>query len=240
MDIKIKTVDCACVCYGDLYDWQYVERLYSMLDRHLTPQVTMHVYTEASRPVPEPWIKHSLSELAGCGIGRRWWYKMQLFNPEHFSGPLLYFDLDTVIVGNIDWILEKSTNYFWAVRDFKYLWKPNNMSINSSVMWWDTKKFAYVWQSFCNQDFATTQLKFRGDQDFLDLEVEVNQRRFLDNNRVKSWRWQCLDGGYSFDKRLHRQPGTGTWFSNETSILVLHGNPKTHEILDPVIVRHWT
>src|SRR3990172_8259243 len=31
-----------------------------------------------------------------------WWSKLELFRPGTFSGPVLYFDLDTVIVGSID------------------------------------------------------------------------------------------------------------------------------------------
>ena len=240
MDTKIETLDCACVIYGTAYTWTYVERLQAMLERNLSVPVRLHVYTEAERPVPHGLIKHGLTEWPDVRSGRAWWYKMQLFDPNQHAGPLLYFDLDTVIVNNIDWIWQKSTDYFWAVRDFKYLWRYNSTGINSSVMWWDTRRFEHVWAQFSAEDRSDNMLKHRGDQDYISHTVAVNQRRYFEQERVRSWRWQCVDGGYDFDKRRHKTPGTGTWYPPETSILVFHGQPKPSEIQDPVILQHWS
>jgi hypothetical protein len=85
-------IDCACVIHSDAYSWDYVERLYSMLSRHLSLGVRLHVYTEADRPVPAPFIKHALDDWEISGPRRSWWYKLQLFDSEKFSGSLLYFD----------------------------------------------------------------------------------------------------------------------------------------------------
>jgi hypothetical protein len=81
---------------------------------------------------------------------------MQMFNSAHHSGPLLYFDLDTVIVNNIDWIHQLPLSYFWGVRDFKYLWRPNYHAINSSIMWWDTTQFDWVWRNFLDLNLEQT------------------------------------------------------------------------------------
>lgn len=70
-------VDCACVIHGKLYDWVYVDKLYAMLTRHFTRPVVLHVFTESDRPVPEPYVKHSLINWPGIGGPRKsWWYKM--------------------------------------------------------------------------------------------------------------------------------------------------------------------
>jgi hypothetical protein len=232
-------IDCACVIHGNAYDWQYVERLYNMLSRHISPGIKLHVYTEATRPVPEPMIKHELTPWPITSTKKSWWYKMQLFNPAHHVGPLLYFDLDTVIVGNIDWIWQQPAAYFWAIRDFKYLWRPNHTGVNSSVMWWNTEHYKNVWDTFAQQDLATIMRKYPGDQDYISAVIPENQRRFFDVNRVQSWRWQCLDGGYDFRKRRHRAPGTGTQITDSTSIMVFHGNPKPEQITDQTVVTHW-
>jgi hypothetical protein len=239
MDSQIETLDCACVLYGSAYSWAYVERLQNMLQRNLSLPVRLHVYTEIERTVPSPMIKHVLTEWPDVRPGRAWWYKMQLFNPAHFAGPMLYFDLDTVLVNKIDWIWQKPCNYFWTVRDFKYLWRKSSTSINSSVMWWDTRQFSYVWEQFAGQNRNNIMLKYRGDQDFITSTIAENQRRFFELERVKSWRWECADGGYDFNKRRHRTPGTGTQYSPDTSVLVFHGQPKPSEIQDPVILKHW-
>jgi hypothetical protein len=210
-----------------------------MLSRHLTPRVRLHVYTEADREVPAPFIKHELSDWKIGGPRRAWWYKMQLFNVEHHAGPLLYFDLDTVIVNNIDWIWKQPLKYFWAVRDFKYLWRPTFYGINSSVMWWDTRNYDTLWQTFQCQDLTTIMRKYHGDQDYITDAIGYADRRFFDTDQVKSWRWQCLDGGYEFTKKRYFKPSTGTQITNTTSVLIFHGNPKPHKINDNTIVQHW-
>jgi hypothetical protein len=238
MDHSLETIDCACVIHGDAYGWNYVERLHSMLQRHLTPQVRLHVYTEFHRPVPDHMVKHALTDWGISGPKQSWWYKIQMFDPRQHSGPLLYFDLDTVIVKNIDWIWQQNLTYFWAPKDFKYLWSSGHMGVNSSVMWWDTQKYSFVWDNFnCNN--MTQNLKYRGDQDYISDIIHSKMRRFLDTDQVQSWRWQCLDGGYDFTRKRHRTPGTGTTLLETTSVLVFHGKPKPDQVQDPIIVKHW-
>jgi len=233
-------IDCACVIHGDAYSWNYVERLYSMLSRHITPGVRLHVYTEAHRVVPAPFIKHELLDWNIYGPKKAWWYKMQMFNAKtHYKGPLLYLDLDVVITGNIDWICRLPLQYFWAVRDFKYLWRETHYAMNSSIMWWDTWQYAPIWREFSSQDIRTVTKQHHGDQDYLDVKIPKSQLRYFDTEMIRSWRWQALDGGYNFKKRTYLAPGTGTNIANNTSVLVFHGHPKPDQIQDPVIIQHW-
>jgi hypothetical protein len=232
-------IDCACVIHGDVYPWTYVERLYNMLNRNISVGVKFHVYTEAHRHVPAPWIKHELIDWKIAGPKKAWWYKLQLFNTHHHLGPLLYFDLDTVIVNNIDWMWQLPTDYFWTIRDFKYLWRPTHYGINSSVMWWDTRRYRQVWESFSRQRMESVFRRHRGDQDFLTQEIAKNNRRFFDLNKVKSWRWQALDGGYNFSRKIYQSPGMGTHIDELTSVLIFHGNPKPDQTDDYQIVHHW-
>jgi hypothetical protein len=164
---------------------------------------------------------------------------MQLFNPAHHAGPLLYFDLDTVIVGNIDWIWQQPPEYFWAIRDFKYLWSPNYTGLNSSVMWWNTQHYQNLWDTFVQQDLTMTMQRYRGDQDYISAVIPENQRRFFDITRVQSWRWQCLDGGYDFRKKRHFSVGSGTTIPENSSVLIFHGSPKPANISDLVIQQYW-
>lgn len=232
-------IDCACVIHGDAYEWRYVDTLYHMLCRHLTRPVQLHVYTEASRPVPAPYIKHSLIDWNIGGPKQSWWYKVQLFNSENFRGNLLYFDLDIVITQNIDWIWNLKTRHFWAVKDFRYLWRSTAQEINSSMMWWDTTQYDWVWKNFLELDLKQTMNRFSGDQNYLNSVISQQQRRFFNTEYVKSWRWQCLDGGYDFKRRIWATPNSGTQLTKNTSVLVFHGHPKPHEITDPVVTNNW-
>jgi hypothetical protein len=234
-------IDCACVIHGTGYDWVYVEKLYNMLTRHLPQGIRFHVYTEEGRSVPSHMIKHNLSEWSGIsGPKRSWWYKMQLFNPEHHSGNLLYFDLDCVIINDISWIPQLSIDYFWTIRDFRYLQKSTHSGINSSVMWWNVDRFVHVWSDFEKLEIAQTIKRYQGDQDYIGAVIDHNQRRHFEQKQLQSWRWQISEGGYDFKRRQPQKPGTPTVVSDETSILVFHGRPKPHEcISDPVVAMHW-
>lgn len=232
-------INCACLIHGDAYSWEYVEKLYSMLCRHSTRLINLHVYTEAHRDVPAPFIKHSLVDWNISGPKKSWWYKLQLFNTDFYSGPLLYFDLDTVLTNSIDWIWQLNLRYFWAVRDFKYLWRSNSTGINSSVMWWDTRQYSFIWENVASQELSSLMLRHHGDQDFISEIVPYDQRRFFNTDWVKSWRWECLDGGFNFQLRKHRTPGVGTSIGTDTSIMIFHGKPKPKDTLDPVVLAHW-
>lgn len=236
-----QTIDVACVIHGSGYDWCYVERLHNMVSRNLTCPIRFHVYTEPGRFVPSPWIKHELELWPGVsGPKKSWWYKMQLFNTQHHRGPLLYFDLDVVIVDSIDWITQLSTKYFWAVKDFKYLWRPASSNVNSSVMWWDTGNFENVWLDFSNRNINEILKRYRGDQDYINERITPTHRRLFSEQKIQSWRWQAHDGGMNFKTHRPKIPDQGTLLEKNTSILVFHGQPKPHQICnDPVIAQNW-
>jgi hypothetical protein len=237
-----RTIDCACVIHGSGYDWIYVDRLYNMLCRHLGHNVRFHVYAEAHRSVPDHMIKHELEEWKQVsGPRRSWWYKMQLFNSQHHSGDLLYFDLDTVIVRDISWMVNGSTNKMWTIKDFKYLQNPNYSGMNSSIMWWNVNEFAWLWDNFKKLDIADTIKKYSlGDQQYIGQELGYNNIRFFDPKLVQSWRWQADNGGVEFPSRKQRAPGTGTHIDQDVAVLVFHGQPKPHDLHNDVaVMQHW-
>jgi len=238
--MKNTVMDCACVIHGDKYNWDYVERLYSMLKRNSTHDISFHVFTEKKRTVPPHMIKHVLEDWPGIsGPKKAWWYKMQMFNPAHVSSKLLYMDLDVVITKNIDWIWNLDTRYFWAIRDFKYMWRPTWKGMNSSIMLWDTTQWGKIWNEFQNRNIAATVKQFHGDQDFLNSLITEKHLRFFDQDAVQSWRWQIKDGGMDMKTRIYNKPGTGSILTPKTSVMIFHGSPKPHETADAIISQYW-
>lgn len=234
-------VNVACLIHGNMYDMKYVNNLYSMIERNLKKPFTLHVFTESNRDIPEPYIKHNLRHWDGIGGPKSsWWYKIQIFDPKRIKGPLLYFDLDTVIVGDITWITDLSTKCFWAVRDFKHLFRNSSQTLNSSVMWFDTTKFAHILQHFNPKDVAKNGIrKWFGDQDYIDQHIGSENKRFLDATKVLSWKWQIGDGGWNFKTRKPKSPGLGTVIEDHHSVYIFHGKPKPHELTDKNILHHW-
>lgn len=233
-------IDCACLIHSIGYDWAYVEKLHEMLQSNSSREIRLHVYTEEGRHVPPHMIKHPLIEWPGVGGPKKsWWYKMQMFNSRHHSGPLLYLDLDVIIVRNIDWIFKSDLAYFWAIHDFRYLWRSHWPGMNSSMMFWDTRKWHHIWEKFETLDLKNILRNYHGDQDYLNVAIPQEQRKFLDPECIKSWRWQCQDGGMDVRTKKYRRPNAGTVLDPRTCVMIFHGNPKPHQIDDPLINGVW-
>lgn len=240
MHTNLPHIDCACLIHSTGYDWTYVEKLYKMLQNNSSREIRLHVYTEPNRSVPHHMIKHPLTEWHGVGGPKKsWWYKMQLFDKQHHQGPLLYFDLDVVITRNIDWIYEQDLSYFWAIHDYRRLWRPNWNGINSSVMFWDTNRWDTVWQAFKNLELKNVFKRHHGDQDYLNTVIPETDRKFFDKERIKSWRWQIKDGGMDMTKKAYLRPNAGSVLDPTTCVMVFHGNPKPHQIHDNILHRYW-
>lgn len=233
-------IDCACVIHGTVYDWTYVDKLYAMLSRNFSKPINLHVWTEAKRIVPAPYIKHELEEWPGIsGARKSWWYKMQMFNPIHFRERLIYFDLDVIIMNNIDWMATLDTRYFWSVRDFRYHFRGAWNGINSSIMVWHVEHWRQIWMTFCENNIHSITRRFQGDQDFLNSYLDAKYKRYLDQDLIKSWRWEIKDGGMDFKKRIYKRPGAGSVIPPNTHVMIFHGQPKPHEIQDPIIQKNW-
>ena len=245
MGKKTKTLprelNCACVIHGSTYSFNYVDTLYKMLSRNFSIPIKLHVYTEHDRSVPDSYIKHSLVEWPKvAGPKKSWWYKLQLFDRSHYSGDLLYFDLDVVIVNNLDWILYSNLERFWTIHDFKRLYKKDYLGINSSVMYWNTEQFAYIWDNIRQVNIQQIISRFRGDQDYLQTVIPKERIEFFPDNQIISWRWQALKNSKgTVQQRFRPDLKAGTEIRPENSVLVFHGQPKPHEVQDPVIKQFW-
>lgn len=234
------TVNCACVIHSNGYTWDYVENLYKMLQHNLSYPLTFHVFTEPSRVVPPHMVKHDLVEWPGIeGPRQSWWYKLQLFNKSNFAGKLLYFDLDVVLTGSLDWVVNLDPRFFWSINDFKKLFRPDWTGINSSVMYWDTVKFNWIWQHFSSCDIREIMRTHRGDQDYLNSVLNNSNRKYMPASKFKSWRWQVENGGLDWKTKTPKIPGAGAVLDPELSGVIFHGSPKPHEVSDPTMQAMW-
>lgn len=85
------TVACVLKSGGD-FTTEYVERLRDGIARNLDRPYRFVCFSDVDVPCERIPLEHNW---------RGWWSKMELFRPDLDDGVLLYFDLDTVIVGNL-------------------------------------------------------------------------------------------------------------------------------------------
>lgn len=141
-----------------------------------------------------------------------WWSKMELFR---LPGPLLYFDLDTIIMNSMSDIIRiVRGKRFVILRDFYRGFSDKN-AMQSSVMYWAGDMSA-VYSGYSSKDPAALSVLNNspgGDQQYLEKVVKNAEY------------WQDFTPGIVSFKCdvLHRGA------TNKDVCIVFHGKPKPWE-----------
>lgn len=183
---------------------EYVRKLRRQIKRNLTLPHTFYVFTDEPASF-YPGMKCKPSALPG------WWEKLHLFKPGMFpDGRVMFIDLDTFILGNIDDIASYD-GPFATLRDF---WRPSGLG--PAVMVWRTDNGLGLWEEFEAQGRKTTDP--RGDQAFLE---NLNQGRFpkqidilqdMFPGAFHSYKTSCTNG-----------------VPEGAQVVCFHGRPRPHE-----------
>jgi hypothetical protein len=163
----------ACVLRsGGHYDVEYVERLYRDVRWH-TPAARFVCLSDVDVPCERIPLIH---DWPG------WWAKIELFRPGLFHGPVLYLDLDSLVVGDVTPLFRKR---FTALADF---YRPSS-GIGSGVMAWEGdmshlyhtfRETPDIWQNHC------TSRECWGDQGFIALHQQADKFQQLLPDLVQS------------------------------------------------------
>jgi len=189
-----------CVYWGNKYDIAYVHALKEMVERNLTiPHEFKCITTNKIEGVQTvlPFVPYS-----------GWWQKIGLFAPYVASGPSIYFDLDVVITGNIDYLV-KFTNSFSAPAN----WAASGYGgIQSSVMCWPGN-----WNlPYTEFNYQIHRERYWGDQEYLTQLLDDDWQKIP---HVGSYKYHC--------KQL---------IPDDLKVIAFHGKPDPHEVTDPWIL----
>jgi hypothetical protein len=195
----------ACVEWGDYLQrgTEYVLKLRSMVERHLSMPHRFVCLTDSV--VRRPGV-----EGVGLTQGRDgWWNKVELFRTGLFSGRVIAIDLDTVIVGSLDRLVETKG----TVHLIDWGWTHN--AYGNGVMVWDAGEHEEIWTRFTPE----VPRRLRGDNDWL---YELGG-------------WDALPDGMNCSYRYHavEAPPAGA------VTVSMHGRPKPHEITRGWVPREW-
>lgn len=164
-----------CVYVGDKYPVEYVYRLKKMVAANL--HVPYQFKCISDRIIPVVDTVQSVAGMPG------WWQKLALFHCA--DGPSLYFDLDTVITGDLSPLLPYTQNL---------LSMPKNWGLSghggwqSSVMAWNGKE-RRPFQRFKHSAMG----RLYGDQEFI-TEVMGSEVTAIDPALVLSYKYHCRHG----------------------------------------------
>ncbi len=225
-----------CLKYGTKYSADYVNKLYNMTQRHLTVPHRFVCFTEDSAGL-NPNIE--IKSLPHNSSIKGWWWKTYLFKSDHFAqGDInLFFDLDIVIVNNIDKLVSHSTDPFVGFEDPGKIYSRTS-KLNSSVMRWNSGQYSNIWDNYISD--PRQALGLHGDQDWI-WKLNSQHIKFFPDSWIKSYKWQvrkhnelCRVGSVQKFKDI-RSPE----LDPETSILVFHGTPNPEHVQDPIVVDNW-
>ena len=132
-----------CVCWGDKFPIEYVNNLKSMVEKNTTIDHKFVVLTDR----PRKGLDYRILKPGFQG----WWNKLQLFDSFHDLGDrCFYLDLDTVITGNLDWLL-KFDGDFLGIEDLGSInihQRHLKNRLQSAVMSWTSSVGNQIWNEF--------------------------------------------------------------------------------------------
>lgn len=224
-------VNVVCVNWGTKYGPDYTHRLYNMVRRNTSRDFDFYVLTDQVDRYPN----YKAVELNTDEVG--WWNKLQMFKPGVLpDGEYLYFDLDVVIVDNIDCLFE--CNSFAAIRDFI---RPDNgilpgKEYNSSCLRFNNVNSSGIYTHYINNrklwHSYQKQVHFFGDQNV--ISHYLNSYPDFHNPFPDEWLWSYKKGVKRGAHAGDRSQMFGRWIPDGGKVCVFHGNPNPEEVINDV------
>lgn len=219
-EINKSKTDVAIVCVlksGGDYTIDYVKKLRSMIDRNTSVPHEFICLTDMD--IDQDICKSIKLTQNQTG----WWSKIELFRPDLIdSKRIVYFDLDTVILKNIDDALlfqhDFSTLYPWNEKNRK-----DGLCASGIMAWKNNDSFSFIFDQF-----NTDKIKKypRGDQEYIS--------EILKKKRKKPEFFQSLFSGiYSYKRNCKKQ------LPKDARIVCFHGKPRLHQINEKWIEENW-
>lgn len=184
------TVACVWVNGHVPFTVEYVDKLHAMCRRWIAQPLRFVCLTDRPWLLPDG-IDRVVVPSPGKLFG--WWRKLELFNPEHgFDGRMLYLDLDTLIVSDLDEVINYPAPFALVPHAGTFNGKGGRKVVkrfNSSVMVWDAGTQDHVWTNWTpkvadrlhgDQDWIGEQCPFAAS---MNLEWFPRISAFLDGSR---------------------------------------------------------
>jgi len=208
-------INIVCLKWGDKYDPDYVNKLFSSIKRNTTVEFKFHCFTENGSDLNQEIIIHDLPYKSLEG----WWNKVYLFSNQiniPLGEKIFYVDLDTVITDNIDDLLSHPTTKMIVLKDFLHGLAKTAGTMGSGLMAWTHGNYTKIWNQFIqNPEAAIKQVEPHGDQHWIDFCINERFRVYWQDilpGRVVSFKVNCLDG-----------------LPSKAAIICYHGRPSIPE-----------
>ncbi len=213
-----------CMKWGTLYGAEYVNRLYSMVQKNLTYDFKMICFTDDETginkevqcfPIPEIDLDSNLPE--------RMWKKLTTLKSPLYGleGRALFLDLDIVIVDNIDCFFDVEGE-FRIIKD--HSWRSWRITGNSSVYRFDIAKHGYVFDDFI-ANFDAVIKEHRNEQEYLTHAInDKGKLQYWDKDWCPSFKYDCVS---RFPLAFWKKPT----IPQGSKIIIFHGEINPHKAI---------
>lgn len=212
-----------CMKWGTLYGPEYVNRLFSMVQRNLNHPFKMVCFTDDEKgihpeiqcfPIPE-------MQLPG-GLPERMWKKLSTLKEDLYGlqGTALFLDLDIVIVDSIDPFFDYPGE-FLIIKDYKKQWRITG---NSSVYRFEIGKHGYVFDDFL-ANFSEIRKRHRNEQEYLTQAIfDKGKLDYWPKAWCPSYKYDCVSKiPFAFWATPHIPEGA--------KIIIFHGEINPHKAI---------
>lgn len=197
---------------GSGFTDEYVTRLRDAVRKHCSVPHRFVCITNHDLP--------GIETIKRATAWRDWWIKIELFRLGLFNGPVVYFDLDTLILSDISDIL--SCLFAFATCSN---WKGNGTHIASCIMAWDGREdLSHIFHGFHPRLVHKYEQDWQrwGDQGYIQDTLNRPWQSLLTQfpGRIVHYKTHCRGNTKEF-------PGAAP---KGASIVCFSGVPRPHEL----------
>lgn len=209
--------------WGTKYGPDYVNRLFNMSRRNLTVPFSFICYTDAPEGLDPAIDARPLPEMGFDDPEERGWRKLALFKKDiDLEGRVLFLDLDTVIVGNID-------DYFTLEGEVILIkhWRPSKKHGvgETGVYRFDAGREADIYDNFIN-NISEVKSSYRHEQAYVgDYLSSRGRLSFWPEKWMPSFKYNCMR---PFLLGLFLEPKLPAG----AKMVVFHGNPTPSQAME--------
>jgi len=230
-------INVICLKHGNKYSSEYINKLYNMVERHLSMPHRFVCFTDNPEDIN---TDIEIRLLPTDNKYQGWWWKPYVFKQGHFedSDVNLFIDLDMVIVNNIDQLLTYMPGKFMGLRDVSRVFRRVPDKLGSAILRWPANEYSDIWSILESNYFFTK--KFPGDQDLI-WHLHKNNIEFYPDDWIVSYKWEVRSRSdlVLTDSKWQFKDTKNPTINPNTCILAFHGTPNPHEVFDPIIVDNW-
>ena len=231
------TTNVICLKFGTLYDAEYVNNLRRAVARNTRSTLRFFCVTDDARGL-DPGIEVIALErqpyqdrMANLMQKSGWaapFQKVGLHRPDlipDIEGPLVFFDLDVLVVGDVDRLRDFAPGKLCMRRTWDN--DPNSGHLgHGSVVKFEPRKHGYVWQDMVDDVDGAMALSRGHDQIYISRTAEKHGDFVpFPDEWIASFKYDCRPPRPLNLVLPPRKP-------KEAIVICFHGRPKMREAVD--------